>query len=128
MSPTIVLQDGKPFMTAGSPGGATIITTVAQMVAGVADRGMPIGDALAAPRISSRNGSSTELEPTLANGEVGEYLRSIGHKTKEVERLGNASGIRYYDRRDMEAAAEPSRAGGGSAMVVKPEWWRQSKP
>lgn len=128
MAPTIVLQDGKPWMTAGSPGGATIITTVAQMIAGVADRGMPIGDALATPRISSRNAASTELEPALFDGEVGEYLRSIGHETKEVDRLGNASGIRYYDRRDMEAAAEPSRAGGGSAMVVKPEWWRQSKP
>ncbi|MGO1167574.1 MAG: gamma-glutamyltransferase, partial [Janibacter sp.] len=50
MAPTIVLKDGKPWMTAGSPGGATIITTVAQLIAGVADRGMPIGDALAAPR------------------------------------------------------------------------------
>lgn len=129
MAPTIVLQDGKPWMTAGSPGGATIITTVAQMIAGVADRGMPIGDALATPRISSRNAASTELEPALANGEVGEYLESIGHQTKEVDRLGNASGIRVHDpKRDLEAAAEPSRAGGGSAMVVKPEWWRQSKP
>lgn len=123
MAPTIVLQDGKPWMTAGSPGGATIITTVAQLVSGVVDRKMPIGDALAAPRVSSRNGA-TEVEPEIADGDVGEYLASLGHTTKKVDRIGNATGIRVYDRRDFEAAAEPTRAGGGSAMVVDPDWWR----
>lgn len=121
MAPTIVLKDGKPWMTAGSPGGATIITTVAQLVAGVTDRDMPIGDSLAAPRVSSRNGASTELEPLLADGTVGEYLTSLGHKTKKVDRLGNATGIRVHDLDDLEAAAEPTRAGGGSAMVVDPD-------
>ncbi len=28
MSPTILLDDGKPFLAVGSPGGATIITSV----------------------------------------------------------------------------------------------------
>lgn len=124
MAPTIVLKNGKPWMSAGSPGGATIITTVAQLVAGVTDRGMPIGDSLAAPRISSRNGTSTELEPQLADGPVGEHLTSLGHKVKRVDRLGNATGIRVHSRRDLEAAAEPTRSGGGSAMVVDPDWWR----
>ena len=113
-------------MSAGSPGGATIITTVAQLVSGVVDRDLPIGDALAAPRVSSRNGSSTELEPSLAGGPVGDNLRRRGHQVKEVDRLGNATGIRVHDRRDLEAAAEPTRAGGGSAMVVDPDWWRYS--
>ena len=126
MAPTIVLEDGTPWMTAGSPGGATIITTVAQLVSGVVDRDLPIGDALAAPRVSSRNGSSTELEPSLAGGPVGDDMRRRGHQVKEVDRLGNATGIRVHDRRDLEAAAEPTRAGGGSAMVVDPDWWRYS--
>ena len=128
MAPTIVLKDGKPWMTAGSPGGATIITTVAQIIGGVADRGQSIGDSLAAPRVSSRNGSSTELEPALFDGEVGDYLRSLGHKTKRVERLGNASGIRVHGPDDLEAAAEPTRSGGGSAMVVRPRGDRSTAP
>ena len=118
MAPTIVLEDGTPWMTAGSPGGATIITTVAQLVGGVVDRDMAIGDALAAPRVSSRNGAATELEPALADGDVGDYLRTLGHTTKKVDRIGNASGIRVHAPDDLEAAAEPTRAGGGSAMVV----------
>ena len=118
MAPTIVLEDGTPWMTAGSPGGATIITTVAQLVGGVVDRDLAIGDALAAPRVSSRNGSATELEPALADGDVGDYLRSLGHTTKKVDRIGNATGIRVHGLDDLEASAEPTRAGGGSAMVV----------
>src|SRR3712207_5143103 len=32
MSPTIVLDDGRPVLAVGSPGGATIITTVLQIL------------------------------------------------------------------------------------------------
>src|SRR5205807_1382145 len=31
MAPTIILKDGRPFLAVGSPGGATIITTVLQV-------------------------------------------------------------------------------------------------
>ena len=34
MSPTIVVDDGRPMLAVGSPGGATIITTVAQVITG----------------------------------------------------------------------------------------------
>jgi gamma-glutamyltranspeptidase/glutathione hydrolase len=51
MTPTIVLKDGKPFMITGSPGGSRIITTVLQIVSNVIDRGMPLADSVAAPRL-----------------------------------------------------------------------------
>ncbi|NAP01045.1 gamma-glutamyltransferase, partial [Halomonas sp. MG34] len=35
MTPSIVLQDGEPYMTVGSPGGATIITSVTQTLVNV---------------------------------------------------------------------------------------------
>jgi gamma-glutamyltranspeptidase/glutathione hydrolase len=50
MTPTIVLKDGKPFLVLGSPGGARIITTVANILMGVVDYGMNIQDAVNAPR------------------------------------------------------------------------------
>ena len=37
MAPIIVLRDGKPFMTAGSPGATRIITAIANIVIGVVD-------------------------------------------------------------------------------------------
>ena len=38
MSPTVVLKDDRPWLTLGSPGGATIITSVAQTLLGYVDR------------------------------------------------------------------------------------------
>jgi gamma-glutamyltranspeptidase/glutathione hydrolase len=50
MTPTIVLKDGKLFLVLGSPGGARIITTVANILMAVVDYGMNIQEAVNAPR------------------------------------------------------------------------------
>jgi gamma-glutamyltranspeptidase / glutathione hydrolase len=50
MTPTIVLKDGKLWLVLGTPGGPTIITTVANMLIGVADYGLDIQQAVNAPR------------------------------------------------------------------------------
>jgi gamma-glutamyltranspeptidase / glutathione hydrolase len=50
MSPTILLEDGRPRMVLGSPGGSTIITTVYQVIINVLDFGMSPEAAVAAAR------------------------------------------------------------------------------
>ena len=50
MSPTIVLKDGRLFMTAGAPGGSRIPTAVLQVILNVIDFGMNAQDAIDAPR------------------------------------------------------------------------------
>jgi gamma-glutamyltranspeptidase / glutathione hydrolase len=50
MTPTIVLKDGKLWLVLGTPGGPTIITTVANMLIGVEDYGLDIQQAVNAPR------------------------------------------------------------------------------
>ena len=50
MTPTIVLKDGKLWLVLGSPGGPTIVTTVANVLMDVADYGLNIQQAVAAPR------------------------------------------------------------------------------
>jgi len=54
MTPTIVLKDGKLFLVLGSPGGARIITTVANILMGVVDYGMNIQEAVNAPRFHNQ--------------------------------------------------------------------------
>src|SRR6185295_6999379 len=51
MTPTIVLKNGKLFMTAGAPGGSRISTAVAQVILNVIDFGMNAQDAVDAPRV-----------------------------------------------------------------------------
>ena len=51
MTPTMVFKDGKLVLVTGSPGGPTIINTVFCVITNVIDFGMPISQAVEAPRI-----------------------------------------------------------------------------
>ncbi|MET9532731.1 MULTISPECIES: gamma-glutamyltransferase [unclassified Streptomyces] len=121
ISPTIVLHGGKPVLAVGSPGGATIITTVLQTLIGHLDRGMPLVDAIAAPRASQRNAATTELEPALYNSPLRGQLEALGHSFTLNPEIGAATGVQRLPDGRWLAAAEPVRRGGGSAMVVRPD-------
>jgi gamma-glutamyltranspeptidase/glutathione hydrolase len=120
ISPTIVLQHGKPVLAVGSPGGATIITTVLQTLIGHLDRGLPLVDAIAAPRASQRNAANTELEPALYNSPLRAQLEALGHTFVLNPEIGAATGVQRLPDGRWLAAAETVRRGGGSAMVVSP--------
>jgi gamma-glutamyltranspeptidase / glutathione hydrolase len=80
MTPTIVLKDGKLFLVLGSPGGPTIITTVANILIGVVDFSLDIQEAVNAPRFHHQwlpDGILVEdrLSPDTMN-----ILRSKGYK------------------------------------------------
>ncbi|WP_046502246.1 gamma-glutamyltransferase [Streptomyces odonnellii] len=121
ISPTIVLDaHGRPVLALGSPGGATIITTVLQTLTGHLDRGLPLVDAIAAPRASQRNGAATELEPGLWNSPVRGQLEALGHVFTQNPEIGAATGVQRLPDGRWLAAAEKVRRGGGSAMVVQP--------
>ncbi|MFF4837395.1 gamma-glutamyltransferase [Streptomyces sp. NPDC001315] len=121
ISPTIVLdKNDKPVVALGSPGGATIITTVLQTLTGFLDRRLPLVDAIAAPRASQRNAAQTELEPGLYDSDVRTRLEAIGHSFKLNPEIGAATGVQRLPNGKWLAAAETVRRGGGSAMVVSP--------
>ncbi|MDX3728107.1 gamma-glutamyltransferase [Streptomyces caniscabiei] len=121
MSPTIVLdRHGKPVVALGSPGGATIITTVLQTLTGFLDRGLPLVDAIAAPRASQRNQTTTELEPGLWNSPLKVRLEAVGHGFRQNPEIGAATAVQRLPNGKWLAAAETVRRGGGAAMVVRP--------
>ncbi|MEU6254747.1 gamma-glutamyltransferase [Streptomyces sp. NPDC047043] len=125
ISPTIVLdKHNRPVVAVGSPGGATIITTVLQVLTEFLDRGLPLVDAIAAPRASQRNAAQTELEPALYNDTSASGLRAqleaIGHSFKLNPEIGAATGVQRLPGGKWLAAAETVRRGGGSAQVVDP--------
>ena len=121
ISPTIVLDaHDKPVVALGSPGGATIVTTVLQTLTGFVDRGLPLVDAIAAPRASQRNQTTTELEPGLWDSPLRAQLESLGHGFRQNPEIGAATGVQRLPNGKWLAAAETVRRGGGSAMVVRP--------
>ncbi|MFE9492903.1 gamma-glutamyltransferase [Streptomyces collinus] len=121
ISPTIVLDGhNRPVVALGSPGGATIITTVLQTLTGFLDRHLPLVDAIAAPRVSQRNAAQTELEPALYDSALRARLEALGHSFKLNPEIGAATGVQRLPDGRWLAAAEKVRRGGGSAMVVHP--------
>ena len=64
MTPTIVLKDQQPYLLVGAPGGATIITTVLQVILNSTIYGMDIQEAVSAPRVHS------QWYPDVVYGEI----------------------------------------------------------
>jgi gamma-glutamyltranspeptidase/glutathione hydrolase len=129
MSPTIVLKNGHFDFAVGSPGGATIITTVLQILINHVDFGMSLPDAIAAPRASQRNAPVTQAEAAFASSPLAGTLTSqYGEQFSTVTGpvlplnswIGNATGVQYLGHGRYQAAAEPVRNRGGSALVVIP--------
>ncbi len=118
MAPTIVLKDGKPFLAVGSPGGATIITTVLQILVERLIVGTTLPEAIAAPRGSQRNTPGIQAEPAF-HITYGPELAKLGHTfAPDVAEIGAATGIEFTSYGGLIAAAEPARRGGGAAAVV----------
>ena len=106
MSPTIVLSDGKPFLATGSPGGATIITTVLQILLNRIDLGMTLPEAIAAPRASQRNAATVQAEPAFLASPEADELTALGHYVHDHP------GDRGGDRRGVPARRTGARGGG----------------
>jgi gamma-glutamyltranspeptidase / glutathione hydrolase len=122
MSPTIVLEDGQPLLALGSPGGSTIITVVLQLLLDRLDLGATLPQAIAAPRASQRNTTTTLAEPAFVGSPEGQALAAqYGHQFSTTSEIGAATGIELLADGRVLAAAEPVRRGGGSAMVEEPE-------
>ena len=122
IAPTIVVRNGRPLLALGSPGGASIITTVAQILLNRLDFAMTLPEAVAAPRLSQRNSDPTQTEASFLNTPEAAALRARGQtfavNTGTGAEIGAATGIEFLGRGKVLVAAEPARRGGGSAAVV----------
>lgn len=83
MAPTIVLRDGRPFLTVGAAGGRKIIQAVAQVITNAIDRGMGVSDAVAAPRIDC-SGPAVQVDSRFPD-RVASELAAMGHNVQVLE-------------------------------------------
>jgi gamma-glutamyltranspeptidase / glutathione hydrolase len=121
MSPTIVTRHSKPYLAVGSPGGSTIIGTVAQVLFDRIDMGRTLPEAIAAPRAVQRNGATTTAEQAFIDSPEGKTLASqYKHVFAPTGEIGAVTGLDFLRGNRVLAAAEPVRRGGGSAAVVRP--------
>ncbi len=120
MAPTIALKDGRPAFTIGSPGGATIITTVLQTIVNHVDLGMRMDQAVDAPRLSERNGAATDVEPGFAGSAQAGALAPFAQRwSDQPEEIGAANALVFNQDGTVTAVSEGHRHGTGSALVQK---------
>ncbi len=109
MTPTIVEQDGRLRYVVGTPGGPTIITTVAQILVNLIDYGMTIPEALDARRVHHQHlPDRAWVEPFGFSADTIEILKAMGHDVRERGGYsGRAEGIELgadgllYGRSDL---------------------------
>jgi gamma-glutamyltranspeptidase/glutathione hydrolase len=112
MTPTIVLKDGKPFLVVGSPGGPTIITTVANIVTGVIDFGLDIQEAVNAPRFHNQWIPDGILAEDRLSPDTLAILRNKGHKFKMERYFGDGECIEIDPKTGERLGASDARNNG----------------
>jgi gamma-glutamyltranspeptidase/glutathione hydrolase len=119
MTPVILLgQDGKVQMVTGTPGGGTIITTMAQIISNVVDFGMDVAGATGAPRLHHQHLPDVlSFEYAGLPVAVQQALRSRGHTVQErTGYQGDTQSIEVLPNGMLIGVADPRR--GGAAVAV----------
>ena len=114
MTPTMVLKSGKLFLVLGSPGGATIITTVANVLLGAVDYGLNIQEAVNAPRFHDQwMPDEIKMEKIGFSPDTIHALQHMGHKMDVSERFwGDAECIAIDETTGERLGASDGRNNG----------------
>src|SRR5882762_4081160 len=113
MTPTILFRGHEPVAAFGSPGGATIISSVYNVLINLVDHGMTIQQAVDAPRISvTTAGNSIAREAGFDEAEIAK-LRALGHNVGSPGSIGNVNAV-FIDlaTRHQYGAVDSTREGG----------------
>ena len=119
MTPTIVLSpQGRVRLVTGSPGGSTIITTVANIVSNVVDWGMDLPAAVGAPRLHHQHlPDSLFYERDALPAATASALRALGQApANRAGYQGDAASIEVRPDGTLVGVADPRR--GGAAVGV----------
>ncbi|MDX1623841.1 MAG: gamma-glutamyltransferase [Gemmatimonadota bacterium] len=116
MTPTIVEEDGAIRYLVGTPGGSTIITTVAQILIHAIDYGMTFAEAIDARRFHHQHlPDEIAVEPFGLSVDTVEILRRLGHAFRFRDGYsGRAEGIEI-GREDGRLYGRSDLRGGGTA-------------
>jgi len=121
ISPTLVLDpQGRSYMTLGSPGATRIFPTIAQVISNVIDFGMPIQDAINAPRVFQMASGALNLEGRYSINAY-EALKKLGHAVTVRgdwdAYFGGVHAVLYdYDAGILYGGADPRRDGQAAAF------------
>ncbi len=116
MAPTILLENGRPLLTLGSPGATRIVSALAQIIINIVDFGMAVDDAIEAPRIHCPL-KTLHMEGRISPETVA-ALESLGHTVKLYadfdKYFGGAQGILIDGKKGKKYGGADSRRDGAA--------------
>jgi gamma-glutamyltranspeptidase/glutathione hydrolase len=111
MSPTFVFKDGRIELVTGSPGGARIITTVAQIILDVIDFGLNVAEAEEAPRVHDQGyPDELRIERGVSPDTI-RLLQAMGYTVVVREAMGSAETIARSADGTLTGASDPRQRG-----------------
>ena len=107
MTPTIITEKGKLKMVVGTPGGATIITSVFQVVLNVLEFGMNMQQAVEFPRFHQQwKPEQTRLELNRLSTNQVERLKQKGYEFSNSTSIGLVEGILVMPSGKLQGGAD----------------------
>lgn len=109
MTPTIVEKNGKLYMSVGTPGGSTIITSVLQTILNVYAFKMGMQEAVNAPRFHHQwLPDEIRMEPNLFDESAINELKKLGYfiNEKDSRVIGKVDGILVLNDKSYEGGAD----------------------
>lgn len=94
MTPTIVLKNDKPYLVIGSPGGATIITSVFQTIVNILDFNMNVSDAVNKPKFHEQWKPDVVYVEKGFPDSVKQAMERMGYSFKERGSIGRTEVIK----------------------------------
>jgi gamma-glutamyltranspeptidase/glutathione hydrolase len=105
MTPTIVLEKGRPVIVAGTPGGTTIITSVFQTLVNMLEFNLSAEDAVNKPKFHHQWFPDQLFVEKDFPAAVLKQLEQMGHKVEKIESIGRTEVIRISGTK-IEAIAD----------------------
>lgn len=115
MAPTIIARpDGTPWVAFGTPGGATIPSTLFQIVTNIIDFKMSLRDALEFPRIHfDLVANRIDAEPAALVFDVAERLTQMGHTLNpKLRSQGDVQAVMIEEATNWRVGWSDGRRGG----------------
>ncbi len=111
MSPTIVVEDGRPVLAVGASGGPRIITATLQALMNVVDYWMTVGPAVASPRLHHQWQPNEVYRNSFpADGPVVKGLLARGHIVSGTSKEAIVQAITIEPAR-LSGASDPRKGG-----------------
>ena len=108
MSPTIIERGGRLWLVLGTPGGSTIPTSVLQVFLNAGPFGMPLLESVQAARYHHQwLPDEIQCEAGVLTADVRATLEAMGHRIREVDRIGLVEAITVDARGVMTGVADP---------------------